>query len=790
MADRAISDLTPASQVTTSDLFVLEQNNTAKSLTGQILINDLATALDGHGGITDISYTPPASGSVEGTLTITLADETVETLTVTNGNGLSAITQYWAVSDSNSTEPSVWYTTLQTMTDEYRYLWSYITFTWDDGDTFDTTPQVIGVYGDTGHGWYVHFKYASAQPTQDSDMGDVPDKYVGVYSGLSATAPTHYTDYTWYGWKGERGYTGNSIASVTMTGQSGLVDTYTVTFTDGNTSTFTVTNGSNISTITRTGRNGLVDTYTVTLTNGQTTMFTVTNGKAITSVTWTSTTAQSGTPHTAGATDTYTISYNDGDSSTFQVYNGSNGSGSVSKVDNIDANGDNVPLLTIGTGAPTTATQGNVKSRYFDTLTSILYICVGYDSGTGEYDWRGTGVTVDAALSTSSTNPVQNKVITGKVGTTTLTTTATNLSDAVNELDAEVGDTSTMTTTATDLASAVNELDGDISTLSSGKVSKTGDTMTGDLVVSGNSTPIISVKNTDMDYSAASLASVEESLLGFQDTNNNLVGNVGVFEETNGTDNISMVIRKSVSGTPVENAVVMSVDKNGNRSVAFSDSSVWRTALNAVNKSGDTMTGDLTIEKSDTPRLISKNPNIDVTNTNQPSATAYAGVYFRDGNDSNAGYVEAAQNTAGLVRTDVVARAVVNGSATLNRLRLSVAADGTRSVDLGVAVDAWLTALGLGGLQLSRTSVSSNSSKTINIPNGSRGIIVTTRTSNSGFTLSLFQVSSSSGTIYMNTAVTESSIAFTKAANALTISNSSSYIASIYVLTFDGSIIS
>ena len=42
---------------------------------------------------------------------------------------------------------------------------------------------------------------------------------------------------------GNTGATGNGIASITKTGTSGLVDTYTITYTNGNTSTFTVTNG-------------------------------------------------------------------------------------------------------------------------------------------------------------------------------------------------------------------------------------------------------------------------------------------------------------------------------------------------------------------------------------------------------------------------------------------------------------------------------------------------------------------------------------------------------------------
>ena len=41
-----------------------------------------------------------------------------------------------------------------------------------------------------------------------------------------------------------KGSDGKGITSITKTGTSGLVDTYTITYTDGSTSTFTVTNGT------------------------------------------------------------------------------------------------------------------------------------------------------------------------------------------------------------------------------------------------------------------------------------------------------------------------------------------------------------------------------------------------------------------------------------------------------------------------------------------------------------------------------------------------------------------
>ena len=218
MADRAISALPTATTLTASDLFVLSQSNQAKNTTWQTIIGYLTTALDGHGGINSITYTPPVSPSLDGTLTITLADSTHYDVTITNGNGVTGVVQHWAVSSSNSTAPSTWYTTLQTMTPTNRYLWNYMTVEMDDGNDINTTPCVAGVYGDTGQAWYVWVRYSGTQPTSDADMGTTPDDWIGLYSGTeSDPSNLHYTDFNWFKYKGEKGDTG---AAATVTNQS------------------------------------------------------------------------------------------------------------------------------------------------------------------------------------------------------------------------------------------------------------------------------------------------------------------------------------------------------------------------------------------------------------------------------------------------------------------------------------------------------------------------------------------------------------------------------------------
>lgn len=383
--DKKIQELTPTTSVGLADLFVLEQSGAAKSLSGQYLVNNLATYLHGHGGISDITYTAPVSPSLSGTMTIVMADTTQYTLSVTNGRGITNIS--WV--DSGTPGDG------QTHTGTISY---------NDG-TSSTVTFKDGVRGNQGNQTYVWFKWSQDYPTQDADMLNSAAPYIGIYSGTASSAPSTYTSYTWYEYKGATGNTGASIQSIAKTSTSGLVDTYTVTLTDGNTSNFTVTNARSIVSLTMQGN------------------------------------------HAAGTFDQYTFTYNDGSTDTFAVYNGANGLGSVSSVSGIQADGNgDVPQVIFQSTAPTTATVGQEKQLLLDTSTGTLYCCTGASGGT--YTWAGTGVTVDSAFSTSSTNPLQNKVITNKVGTAALNTTAQDLCGAVNELLTDIPSASSTTPSA------------------------------------------------------------------------------------------------------------------------------------------------------------------------------------------------------------------------------------------------------------------------------------------------------------------------------------------------------
>ena len=184
MADKAITELVAAEDITASDLFVLQQNDTAKKLPGQVLLNWLTKAADGHGGINSIEKL--STNVLADTYRITLADTTTFDFVVNNGRGIQSIQK----------------TGTNGLVDTYQ-----IRFNDNTTGSFTVTN---GEKGDKGDNVYTWIRYASQKPTASShSFGELPDAWIGIYAGTYSTAPTDWQAYTWYQWKGEKGDTGD-----------------------------------------------------------------------------------------------------------------------------------------------------------------------------------------------------------------------------------------------------------------------------------------------------------------------------------------------------------------------------------------------------------------------------------------------------------------------------------------------------------------------------------------------------------------------------------------------------
>ena len=232
--------------------------------------------------------------------------------------------------------------------------------------------------------------------------------------GTDVTGPTssstgyfvkslYLNDQTWDFWKctgtnhwvklgNIKGETGNGIASIEKTSSSGLVDTYTITYTNGTTDTFTVTNGKGIVSIEKTSSSGLVDTYTITFNDGPSTTFDVTNGEDGVSVTGVS------LYQTVGRVKTYRMTFSDGTHFDYDVEDGASGSGSGDMLKSVyDKNDDGV--------VDELATIDDIDDVDTSTSTPIAHEVMEYDATDDKWENKLPEQTYD---------PTSERVISGK----------------------------------------------------------------------------------------------------------------------------------------------------------------------------------------------------------------------------------------------------------------------------------------------------------------------------------------------------------------------------------------
>ena len=393
-----------------------------------------------------VSITKTGTEGLVDTYSILYTDQTVSTFTVTNGaNG----TNGQDGQDGQDGEDGVGITGI-TKTGTAGLVDTYtISFSNGTSSTFTVTNGANGQDGQDGAEGPQGPAGADGKDGKDG-RGIVKIESVGTV-GLIDNYTITYTDGTTStftvtngkdgtdgatGQQGPAGNDGKGIASIQKTSSSGLVDTYTITYTVGDPTTFDVTNGADgtngddgngISSVTKTSTAGLIDTYTIAFTDGTSTTFTVTNGQngtngtngangiGITNIEKTS---------TSGLEDTYTISYSDGNTDTFVVTNGANGQDGQT-----GATGNGI------SGIAKTATAGLVDTytvTYTNGDTDTFTVTNGADGQNGTNGTNGTdGRGIASIIKTGTAGLVDTYTIT-YTDSTTSTFTVTNGADGAS----------------------------------------------------------------------------------------------------------------------------------------------------------------------------------------------------------------------------------------------------------------------------------------------------------------------------------------------------------------------
>lgn len=138
-----------------------------------------------------------------------------------DGKGISSITNYYLASSQASgvtTSTYGWTTTVQSMSEQKRYLWNYEVIDYTDGSKQTVNPRVIGVYGDKGTPGapgtdgktsYVHIKFSDVpDPQYSHQIKESPAKYIGIYVDFEELDSTSPSRYTWTQFMGDNGKDG------------------------------------------------------------------------------------------------------------------------------------------------------------------------------------------------------------------------------------------------------------------------------------------------------------------------------------------------------------------------------------------------------------------------------------------------------------------------------------------------------------------------------------------------------------------------------------------------------
>lgn len=201
--------------------------------------------------------------------------------------------------------------------------------------------------------------------------------------------------------------------------------------------------------------------------------------------------------------------------------------------------------------------KNNFAGEFSPTSTYTVGTYVVYDGAF----WRCTTAVTTAGSWTGASNWTQVTAggefvdVRGIIGTSPLNTTAQTLTGAINEHETDISA----------LDTALN-----------GKVSKTGDTMTGDLLLSDASAIVVDSRITS---GTAPSSNIYGKSVYLNDSARFNVGTWQIMSLVNGREGFQLVAGKKVNNVNKFNYIRMLVDANGDPVVELNGAAAWLSAL-------------------------------------------------------------------------------------------------------------------------------------------------------------------------------------------------------------------
>lgn len=209
-----------------------------------------------------------------------------------------------------------------------------------------------------------------------------------------------------------------------------------------------------------------------------------------------------------------------------------------------------------------------------------------------------------------------------------------------------------------------------------------------DDTVTGYSTLTLQSSNIDRDGANPSSGTQGNSRVRFVDSDNEYVGGVYPNRLTSGVQETALQAgNEDTDGTVRYNTLSTRIARDGTMSYSVSDPAAFRSAIAAVSKSGDTMTGKLDLQSS----------NIDRDGANPTAQTFGNAIWFVDKDGERIGRVYTVRETDGRQRVSIAAHNDNNGTEVSNTINIVVAKDGTCSYGVSNAA-AFRSGIGVKGV--------------------------------------------------------------------------------------------